>query len=1251
MARLQNIENQLKKINETVFQELCDSYLMRTIKNHTGFIRIGSQIGMQKTIKGTPDSRFDLPNGNFIFVEITTNAKIKTKLIEDIKACFNPEKTKIPIEKIEKIIFCFNSKINRKTKNELNEIAKGYKADIKVRFLMLQELAMQLNLNHKDLVHEYLDLPLDTGQIVSIDNFIKEYDRATRGIAAPLKNTFLHREKELEQLSDAIDSHDFIILTGAPGVGKTKLAIETIKNYLGNKQSFQAYCVSYKSHTLLDDLYQHCGVNEDCLLFVDDANRINDDHFGQIIGFFKAIRRGKLKIIMTVRDYAVQEIDLKCQEFATECIELLKLTDEQIIDIIKSEPFGILNPDYHKKIVKISDGNPRLAIMTSLLAKERQDLAALQNVSDLFEKYFSTFIKDDGEFSKPLNIRCLGLISFFSAIEYKNKEVTEAILKNFDITYNDFSDVINKLDKLELVSIYFEHVKIPEQNLATYFFYKAFIKDGLLSFKTLLNNYFEKYQKRFVDSIVPATNMFYSQNVITKLKPDLVSYWQLIEDDNDKSFNFLKLFWFYLQEETLEFIYSYIDKLLLQKKGEDQYDTNYEENSFNDDKDIIIQLLGEFFRLNSDPLKESIELAFEYITKRPDKLPELIHQIRASFVFDRDDECSNFYRQKTLFDILIDGVNNENNLLSILFFELSKTFLSYEFHHTKADRSHSIIKFYQYPMPNNRDIQEFRSRIWDTLNIFFTSHHNRAFDLLNNYEKDHLAVNKEIKEIMEFDIPFIFKIINEHLSSDNFEHCKYVQDKIRLFKRWDYDLPEFSSLTKRFVNKTYHTFLKIDWDCWRDKEIYDFSDYREYAKLKEAEVRSSFIFNNINEINSFYDTFIFLKKAAKGAVKYNAVLDIIIDENCSRNFDIGCALLNKVLDQADEIGYIPRITFVNHLKSKNSTKRIWSILQQKKFKSKELWELSFFEYLDNSLITKEYAESLVQTITKMKNPTTIPFDQLERFLSVEPNLLQIILELVTKKNQKKNTKLKVPGDFFSEHFDKLGDDIEIIKKAYIQQYLMENHFDYGGKGFLEILKIDRDFLIEFVESLSAITGRYKFCRLHSDMSFVWNMKNIEETLIQVFDLIIQKADYNGILEHFCNVFFKSPIEEEKANNFIREYVKQNNNDYKKMQVIVDIIKHSRKELFEEIFSLFIALNQDVEIFEKLLWIDSIVLYSEDKNFGETKAQKWEKLLSIVNKSQLGSKLIPIKKFIRKQIVSCLAERDEERRSKFLNKGI
>ena len=72
MSRLQIIENALTSINETVFQELCDSFLILKNENYRIFSRVGSQSGKQKTTKGTPDTFYLLPNSRYVFIEYST---------------------------------------------------------------------------------------------------------------------------------------------------------------------------------------------------------------------------------------------------------------------------------------------------------------------------------------------------------------------------------------------------------------------------------------------------------------------------------------------------------------------------------------------------------------------------------------------------------------------------------------------------------------------------------------------------------------------------------------------------------------------------------------------------------------------------------------------------------------------------------------------------------------------------------------------------------------------------------------------------------------------------------------------------------------------------------------------------------------------------------------------------------------------------------------------------------------------------
>ena len=1240
MSRLQSIENALASINETVFQELCDSFLILRNDNYRTFSRVGSQSGKQKTTKGTPDTFYLLPNGQYVFVEYSTNiTKGISKLQEDIEKCLDTTKTKIPINQIAEIILCINFNLSTEEIQSLKNLLD--KTRLTLTIYTLDCLSLELHSQHRDLVHKYLGLPLDTGQIVSINTFVEEYNKASKGIATPLNNTFLHREEELENIKHIIKQNDFLIITGVAGVGKTKIAIEAINSFLAENLSYNAFCLSYKNCDLLSDLYQHFDNKKDYIFFVDDANRI--DVFSQITGFYKSQRTGNLKIILTARDYALPIVEKFCFGFEPKQYVLKKFSDEQITDIIKAEPFNISNWQFHIEIVRIADGNPRLAIMTALLAKQKQNIYALADVSDLFEKYFSTFINDDGEFSNQFNIKCLGIIAFFNAIPYKDKNITEPILQNFGIDYSLFIDAIEKLDRLELVEIQYDYVKIPEQNLATFFFYKAFIKDSLLAFETLLKRYFNENKSRFKDCVIPANNTFGFENVMQKLQSILRNYLKSIENEEERMFVFLEIFWPYLQEETLQYIYNRISQLPLPQNV--NYEVKYEINDFAYSRNEVIELLSNFFRFQNK-LKDAIELIFEFIRKKPEHLPELIHKIRKILIFDWTDERFGFERQNILFQILIEGLAKKDILYSIAFYELSKTFLAFEYQQTKSER-HYAISIYQYPIPNNQWIRAFRKNIWDNVNNYFSIYPEKSLELLQSYRNVSPGV---IKEIMEYDIQFLIPIIENHLTPDSFEHCRYVQEQIRWYKRNEIELPEFLSLSQKFTNTTYEKYLILDWDRFRDKESYDFENHKEYEKLKEEEIRKSFVCNNTKDVKSFYyDTFVYLKSIAKNYWSYNNSFDLIVDENCSKNFELGCQFLTEVIITNNQIGYTPRTVFRNQLTTKEKSQYIWNILQNNNFDNKYFWELSFYDYLADNLINEKYIEKIKETVKKLPNRASIWFGGLKRYLSIAPNLFQELLEIIIDKNEKKDEMIFVQFDIIEDYFEELGADIDLIKKLYLQQDLIDNHFDLTRRCLAKIILRDENFLIEYIDNLYIKKQNQHY--LHEDiyLNVIWESNKIEPILKTVFDLLDKKEVYLGIGEHFCNSFFWNLSQEAsiRAKSFLLDYCKENYGSHKKMNLIVDIARHSMKEIFEDVLLLFISLTQDVDLFSNIYWRGNGETVVGDVNFGDLRASEWRNILSIVEKSDLGIKLIPIKKYLNTQIENGLKYADWERKRKFI----
>ena len=104
-----------------------------------------------------------------------------------------------------------------------------------------------------------------------------------------------------------------------------------------------------------------------------------------------------------------------------------------------------------------------------------------------------------------------------------------------------------------------------------------------------------------------------------------------------------------------------------------------------------------------------------------------------------------------------------------------------------------------------------------------------------------------------------------------------------------------------------------------------------------------------------------------------------------------------------------------------------------------------------------------------------------------------------------------------------------------------------------------------------------------------------------------------------------------------------------MNVIVDITRHSMKDMFEEILLLFLSLNQDRETFSKIWWRGNGASGSGNVILADIEMADWRNILSIVEKSEIGIKLIPIKTYLSEQIEYCLKIGDLERQRRFVER--
>ena len=135
-----------------------------------------------------------------VFAEYTTQQEdLLKKLSGDLDKCLSEKKTKVPINKLEEIVVCYTSQL------EPNEVlslrSKCEKEGVKLNLLGISALANDL-INYPLLVRNFLDLAIDTGQVITLEAFPSVYGKSK--FATTLDTKFHFREKEIQELSNAL---------------------------------------------------------------------------------------------------------------------------------------------------------------------------------------------------------------------------------------------------------------------------------------------------------------------------------------------------------------------------------------------------------------------------------------------------------------------------------------------------------------------------------------------------------------------------------------------------------------------------------------------------------------------------------------------------------------------------------------------------------------------------------------------------------------------------------------------------------------------------------------------------------------------------------------------------------------------------------------------------------------------------------------------------------------------------------------
>ncbi len=1236
------IENALDRINGDIFQEFCNHFLYLKLNPNT-ITPIGSVIGKEKSRKGIPDSYFTSADNELIFAEYTTRERLEkgqsfyNKLKSDIENCFDTSKTGLKKEEIGKVILCFTERIKPVEKKNLEELCKKHNPKCLLDLKGIRDLAFAV-LDYP-ILGAYLGIKVGTGQIQEPSEFIANYEK--NKISTPLSNTFFGRDKELEVGVNHLETNDLLLIHGAPGTGKSKFAIELAKLY-SDKNDFSFLCIGNKGIPIWEDLKTIVRPDKKYVLLVDDANRLAKN-FQWILSLFKERTSKSLKVIVTVRDYALPQVKSIAVNYNYASIEIKAFSNDEIKNIIQSDDFKIKEPSYVDRILKIAQGNARLAIMCAKVALKAKNILELNDASQIYDEYYEPLFNEVELLKEPIAQKSLALISFFSRIDKENREFCDFIFKSLEVEENKFWEICYALHESELVDLFEQQVvKISDQIFSTYIFYKAVIDNESLNFSFFLNNYLD-YENRITDTIVPVINTFNYKQIENKLKPIILKKWLEIEKEGNHqdSLKYLDLFWFYLSPQVLNFIKKQIDNQEAETTTGFRY--NYELNEFSYGTGKDLEILSRFRYHSDEFFKDALELMFYYAIKVPSKMPAVIYNIKEKFSFTRLGYMYGDRIQHLLFDFLIKNaqISNDKIIYENVLTEIIPDFLKLEFNEHEGNGRG--ITFWTFHLWLSESIKTFRLKCYN----YLLQNASKPSLLQIMYKLNYYEF-KDSEEILQHDLKYIYQIINKYFKPDEFEDCFVLQNILEGLEWLKIDYSK--EIKKEYRSKLYQLAEVLKQDRQRKREL----GWDEEEKLHKEELQEYCLDFDINNYDSLLTNVSLIlehvKKVSKGnsVWQYENSLNTIFGNLAQADVKL---FLNVLELNFTKFNFNLNFTYIfNYFFQTNSGYyfKLFELIQNLEVNPK----FCFHHTLKIDDVKKEHLSVLYSDLLfSIKSLNTqyifwdLTFVSKYKKLKDEKDIYIEILEIALTKIKKEDVKISVGKSFIMKCLSFSNFPFDILVEAYLYSNNIEQSFDYKNEILKKLLERDPNILVRILKFKSP--NRISYYDLeHEHYDFIWEMDNSNTIINSIVEYFISSETYY-FSERAISAFFPSAKDKygKKPIEYLENLIDEKYLNDKYMNVVFSIICYKYPGLKMEFLERFLKLNSDFEIYKNLeiiqrskSWSGSYIPILEDEK------KIWENVISVLDRLPNRLNYYDHKEYANRQIGYCdLRIKDEMKR--------
>lgn len=1224
MASINLITTKLKEMEGGLFQRLCDDWLHR--QGYKNINSTGMMDATNRVKKGTPDSLFILENGRYACAEYSVqDDRLFSKLQNDVLKCLDEEKTGIPNEQIDEIIICYLGKLSAREIESLKQICRS--RDIQLIPYGLDAIAHSIQNTYPILATEYLDMDLDTGQILSIDDFVARYSR--NKLTTSIDNDILFQDELMDESASLLEANKLLLISGQSGTGKTLFAVHLLRKIQEKENDLKILCLFDKGVDLYSDITAYLSEPGEYLVFIDDANRL-DNRIDYLLHYLNDPSSTKnIRILATVRDYARQPMLERLKKYANLQERVINnLTKDQIKELLEKR-FEIKNFDYQMRIQDIANGNARLAVMAAKIAIETNQLASIRNVASLYDEYFGQADNVKNIINDHQVIIAAAIVAFFRGVDRANERQMQYIQKSFGFQEEKFWELVHILHKNELVDLYEnEVVKISDQILSTYLFYIAVFQRQLITFSVILNDFYPSMRKNIMDALNPILRSFDHKKVLDDIRPHIVKkLTQLKEGNQNNTLEFLNTFWFILPTEALSFASSIISQL--PNNEIDWENESFSKTNQHVSKTELFELLVHFRFFRIEEFKMSFDLLLNYLEKDKEVLPVIIKEFSESYNFKYSDYEYNYYAQDHIINTLIDKMDNgESYLFSMLFITVSSEFLKLKY---QDSFSHQNI-FYSrsFSLPADKIIKNLRAKIVRNLSILLQ---NSIYqDAVITLFKDYILCMRDDEEgLGKTDFLAIKEYLIPVLNHQDIYQCLIVTDYLQYIASLGIDYP--NDWNEKFSNDEINFFKVVLNDRCNSKNL-KMTD-EEYKRYQHELLLDYFADFTIVKFSDFLDRCVRLHQALSGR-EQACLLVNGIDRSFKALLEVMLSDLSEcilIYQKYDDILEIHPYSIVDKLLLVLGKNKAWEIINANNYKKQKTWRLTYFILLTKEDIGQNDVDGLLNLIESLSVcEMNFGLSFLDKYVIVDSHIHKKVINILLSKSQENRLYAQplrslffTNLEFFGKWHDYLTIDHKTVRNMYLSVFSIEEYFDYDGKILQLLIQEDFTFLFQVLDEVYAKDINIDLHTRMPKLDFLWDRSSYLEEIESIGKYLTDKEKdsfiYGDTLlsKLFINNQEQPNIEQygDKQLEFFKFTIEHNAHDmdymcflFQSLQLIDDA---SKKNLIE----LFVKNNQSLHDYKTITNISRSKSWSGSRvPILEQEKKAFQDLLPIFNTIEL-----------------------------------